>query len=398
MAFYKFTAKDKSNKRIKGVIEAPTKMDARKQLRAKGFKQIENLSVSKDAAKDNRLRRLSLKDKIDFTQTFQTLHRAGVPIIESLLFLGNEASSVSIRNISNAIRQEILEGATFAGTIAKYTNIFDKIYIGLVKAGEDSGEMDKTLGRLAELLNKQASINTRVFGAMLYPVFVVVLAVVIFVVMVVFVFPKFAEAFSSTGKALPPITQFCIDLGNNIKGFWYLYIIGVVGFVFLCIQLPKWPSSRKILDRWALKIPVINDLVVKSNFSNYLSVLLVAYNAGIPIVDSLYLSTLTLTNVVLKEALEGVSKKVQQGAQMSGAMKSSGVVPKMVTFMVSTGEQSGRLGELLENAVSFIDQELDKAIDVMTKMMEPLLIVVIGVIVLFLALALYLPLFGMADV
>jgi type IV pilus assembly protein PilC len=301
--------------------------------------------------------------------------------------LGNEASSVGIRNISNAIRQEILEGSTFAGTIAKYTNIFDRIYIGLVKAGEDSGEMDKTLGRLAELLNKQASINTRVFGAMLYPVFVVV-----------FVFPKFAEAFSSTGKALPPITQFCIDLGNNIKGFWYLYIIGVVGFVFLCIQLPKWPSSRKILDRWALKIPVINDLVVKSNFSNYLSVLLVAYNAGIPIVDSLYLSTLTLTNVVLKDALEGVSKKVQQGAQMSGAMKSSGVVPKMVTFMVSTGEQSGRLGELLENAVSFIDQELDKAIDVMTKMMEPLLIVVIGVIVLFLALALYLPLFGMADV
>ncbi len=398
MPFYKYSAKDKNNKRVKSVVEAPSKLEAKRLLKSKGFKQIENLTVSKNAAKDNKLRKLSLKEKIDFTQTFQTLHRAGVPIIEGLLFLGAEAATPGIRNISNAIRQEILEGSTFAGTVAKYTNIFDRIYIGLVKAGEDSGEMDKTMGRLADLLNKQASINGRVIGAMLYPVFVVILAVVIFIVMIVFVFPKFAEAFSSTGKPLPPITQFCISLGNNIKDMWYVYIIAAVALVWLIMQLPKWKTTREILDKWALKIPVISNLVVQSNFSNYLSVLLVAYNAGIPIVDSLYLSTLTLTNVVLKDALERVSKKVQQGAQMSQAMKNSGVVPKMVNFMVATGEQSGRLGELLENAVTFIDQELDKAIDVMTKMMEPLLICVIGVIVLFLALALYLPLFGMADV
>jgi len=397
MAFYKYVAKDGSNRVIKGIIEAPTKVEAKRQLRLKGYRKILEVNVSRDAAKDNKLRRLTLKEKIDFTQTFQILHKAGVPIIESLKFLGNEAATPGIRSIANAVRQEILGGSTFAGTIAKYTNIFDRIYIGLVKAGEDSGEMDKTLGRLAELLCKQAAINTRVVGALLYPVFVVLLALVIFVVMIVFIFPKFAEAFSSTGKPLPPITQFCIDLGTNMKSFWYIYVLAAVLIAWLCVNLPKWPASRKVLDKWALKIPVISNLVIKANFSNYLSVLLVSYNAGIPIVDSLYLSTLTLTNVVLKDALEGVSKKVQQGAHMSQAMKSSNVVPKMVDFMVATGEQSGRLGELLDNAVVFIDQELDKAIDIMTKMMEPLLIVVIGAIVLFLALALYLPLFGMAD-
>jgi len=396
MGFYKYSAKERSGKKVKGFVEASTKMEAFKQLKSKGLKNI-TLQVSKTAGGD-KLKALSLKEKIDFTQTFQTLHKAGVPIIESLMFIGNEAASVKIRNIASTVRQAIMEGGTFAGTIGKYPHIFDEIYKGLVQAGEDSGELDKTLERLSELLKKQASIKGKVIGALLYPVFVVVLAIVIVIVMVVFVFPKFADVFATTGRELPPITKMCISLGNSITGYWWLYIVVIIFAAFLMKKAMVWRPSREIIDKVSLKIPIIDQLLIKANFSNFLTVLLVAYNAGIPIVNCISLSNLTLTNIVLKDALTQAGVKVSQGTQLSLALKASDVVPKMIVFMISTGEQSGRLGELLENAVYFIDQELDKAVDVMTKMMEPLLIIVIGFIVLFLALAFYLPLFGMAQV
>jgi len=394
MGFYKYSGakgKEKGN----GIVEAKNQREAITKVRSMGYKNIK-LQVSKSGP-DGKLRPLSLNEKIDFTQTFQILNQAGVPIIEALVFIGNDAASPRTRSMAHAIRQDILEGGTFSNSVAKYPQIFDKIFTGLVKAGEDSGELDKTLGRLAELLKKQSAIKGKVVGAMLYPVFVIVLALVIVIIMVVFVFPKFAETFAQTGRALPPITQACISLGTSIIKYWWAYIAGSVGFVWFCIKSFEWPRTRAFIDRWSLKVPVFNNLVLKSNFSNFLTVLLVAYNAGIPIVDCIYLSNMTLTNGVLRDALAKANQKVQQGAQLSLALKASSVVPKMVVFMISTGEQSGRLSDLLENAVYFIDQELDKAVDVVTKMMEPLLIVVIGFIVLFMALAFYLPLFGLSQ-
>ncbi len=396
MGFYNYVANKKGSKeKAKGNIEAKSQREALIKVKSLGYTNV-RLQPAKGPAQ-TKLSSLSLTEKIDFTQTFQTLNAAGVPIIESLIFISNDATSARVRTMAQTVRQEILEGGTFAGTVAKYPQVFDKIYAGLVKAGEDSGEMDKTLGRLSDLLKKQSATKGKVISALLYPVFVMVLAVVIVLVMVIFVFPKFAETFAQTGRELPPITQMCISLGESIIKYWYVYIAVTVGSVFLMLKSVSWPPSRAIIDKAALKVPLINNLILKSNFSNFLTVLLVAYNAGIPIVDCIYLSNLTLTNGVLRDALNKANLKVQQGAQLSTALKAANVVPKMVIFMISTGEQSGRLSELLENSVYFIDQELDKAVDIMTKMMEPLLIVVIGVIVLFMALAFYLPLFGLSQ-
>ncbi len=396
MGYYRYSANKKRSRKVdKGVIEAKNQREALVKLKKQGFINI-HLQVSKNGA-DNSVKPLSLKEKIDFTQTFQTLHQSGIPIIESLVFIGNDSTSKRIRTIATSLRQEIMEGATFAGTIAKYTNIFDKIYIGLVKAGEDSGEMDKTLGRLSALLKKQSAVKNKVIGALLYPVFVIILAIIIVLVMVTFVFPEFAKTFAQTGRELPAITQACITLGTSIQDYWYLYISGAAIAVYLMIKSVSWGPSRAFLDKLALKVPLINNLILKSDFSNFLTVLLVAYNAGIPIVDCVYLANLTITNGVIHAALNNANLKVQQGAQLSVALKSVEIIPNMITFMISTGEQSGRLNDLLENAVYFIDEELDKAVDIVTKMMEPLLIVVIGFIVLFMALAFYLPLFGLSQ-
>ena len=397
MTVYEYAAFDSNQKPIKGRIEADSAKEARAKIKDLGF-TADKITATKAGTleKASQLRALSLNEKIEFTKTFQTLHQAGVPIMEGLIFMGNDASSPRIRAIAKAIRAEILQGNTYAGTIAKYPHIFDKIYIGLTRAGEDTGEMDKTLTRLAALLKKQQETKNKVISALSYPVFVLVLAIVIVLVMVTFVFPKFAEVFESTGKALPPITQACMDLGSFIKGYWFVCIAGTIGAIFGVMKLFEWEPSRQIIDKTLMRTPILQDLVLKSNFSNFLTVLLVAYEAGIPIVDCLHLSSLTLDNYVMRVAMNKATLRVQQGSQLSAAMKSTEITPKMILFMISTGEQTGRLGDLLGNAVEFIDQELDKVIDLMTKMMEPALIIVIGGIVMFMALAFYLPLFGLS--
>lgn len=396
MAFYSYIAYTKNKRKVTGTVEANSKLEAKEKVRSLGYKPIQ-VAISKNAAKDNKMRPLSLKEKIEFTQTFKTLNQAGVPIVESLMFLGNDGSTANIRAMCKTLRQEILQGSTFAGAVAKHPNVFDKVYIGLCKAGEDSGEMDKTLGRLAELLLKQSQIKSKVTSAMMYPVFVITLALLIVTVMIVFVFPKFKDMFEQTGRSLPPITQACIDLGDFMRAYWYICIIGVIVFCFLVYKAFTVEKSKKIIDKYLLMIPVIKDLILKSNFSNFLTILLVAYEAGIPILNCLHLSVMALTNHVLKTGMAKTASAVQEGVNLSSALKSTGLVPKMIVFMISTGEQSGRLGDLLENVVDFIDKELDKIVGIMTQMMEPLMLVIIGGIVLFMALAFYLPLFNLSG-
>ena len=211
--------------------------------------------------------------------------------------------------------------------------------------------------------------------------------------MLLFVFPAFKDMFAQQDKALPMITAMMISAGDYMKEYWYTIPFFIVFFVGFVIMVNKWQPAKNLMDKFVLKIPLFNNLILYSNYSNFLSVMSVSYDAGIPIVDCLHLGVVTLTNSVMKNKISAAIVKVQQGLQVSQAMKSTKMVPKMLLFMVSTGEQSGRLGDMLEKAVNFLDKTLDGIIDTMTKMIEPIMLIVIGGIVLVMALALYLPLF-----
>lgn len=181
--------------------------------------------------------------------------------------------------------------------------------------------------------------------------------------------------------------------GDYLKTYWFTIPIFVVAVFAFCFLMINWQPARNILDKVVLKVPLLNNLILYSNYSNFLSVLSVSYDAGIPVVDCLHLAVITLTNSVMKNKMSGAIVKVQQGMQVSQALKSTGIVPKMLLFMIATGEQSGRLGDMLEKGVNFLDRTLDAIIDTLTKMIEPIMLIVIGSIVLVMALALYLPLF-----
>ncbi len=394
MPIYSYTALKAGKEVVRGEVTASNLKDARDVIRKMGLVPTKineyNDAKQKKAAS---ISGLSLSEKIDFISTLQILLQSGIPAVESLMFMEQEAAKAKIRNVSKILKTQIMAGSTFADTLGRYPQVFGYIFIGLVKAGEESGELEKTLGRIRDLLSKQAAIKGKVIGTLMYPMFVIVMAFIIIIVMLVFVFPAFKEMFESQDKALPFITTMMINAGDYLKTYWYTIPIFVAAFVSFCVVCVKWQPAKNILDKIVLKVPLLNNLILYSNYSNFLSVLSVSYDAGIPIVDCLHLAVITLTNSVLRNKMSNAIVKVQQGLQVSQALKATKVVPRMLLFMIATGEQSGRLGDMLEKGVNFLDRTLDSIIDTMTKMIEPIMLLVIGSIVLVMALALYLPLF-----
>lgn len=397
MPVYNYVALKNNKDVVRGKVEAENHREARSIIRKMSLlpTQIsEDVKASSGTIIAKKLPKMSLQDKIDFTSTFQILVQSGIPVIEALMFLENDAAKAKLRNIAKELRRQIIAGSTFADTIAKYPKIFGQIYIGLVRAGEDSGELEKTLERLLELQKKEAAIKGKVIGTLMYPAFVIVLAIVIVTIMLVFVFPAFKDMFDNLGKELPPITAFLMNIGLTLRTYWILIPVIFVSLAASVYTAFAWQTSKRLIDKYVLRIPLLSALIEYSNFSNFVAVMQVAYEAGIPIIDCLYLSNITLTNYTLQTKLNEATTKVQQGQHLSLALRSVGVMPKMILFMIATGEQSGRLGDMLFQATVFIDKKLDAIIDTLTKMIEPLMLIVIGGIVLVLALALYLPLFS----
>lgn len=402
MARYNYTAyKNGTNDIVKGQVEASNLREARTEIRSMGYTPTsiieENAPVKKDKGSKKavtKMPKMGLSEQIDFTSTLQILAAAGIPIIESLLFIENDAAKLKMRQVAAELRRQIMNGGTFAGTIAKYPEQFGHVYIGLVKTGEDAGELEKTLDRLLELLNKQANIRTKVIGTLMYPAFVILLAIFIVIVMLVFVFPVFKDMFDQMGMQLPLVTEILMNLGITLKTNWYIIPLGFAGAAFGINFLFKWKPSKWKIDEYVLKVPLLSKLIQFSNFANFIAVMQVAYDAGVPILECLYLANMTLTNHTLEKRVEEATVKIQQGQHLSAALRATRTMPKMILFMIATGEQSGRLGDMLGQAVSYIDKALDNIIDMMTKMIEPIMLVVIGTIVLVLASALYLPLFA----
>lgn len=401
MEIYNYEALRDGREIVKGKIEAEDVQDARDKVRKLGFtptkvyeERYTRDSKTGTTVATGQMKALSLNEKIELTSTLQILASSGIPMIESLLFIENDAAKLKIRLVAKELRTQIMGGASFSDTLAKYPQQFGQIYIGLCKAGEDSGELERTLDRLLEILNKQSNIKGKVIGTLMYPMFVIILAVIIVLVMLMFVFPVFKEMFDNMGKELPWITATLMAIGLFLKQFWYLVPLMLGSVAAMFIYLFRWEPSRRKIDEWSLEIPLLKDLVQYSNFANFIAVMQVAYDAGVPIVECLYLSVLTLTNYTLKEKIDSATTLVQQGQHLSVALRSTNSVPKMILFMIATGEQSGRLGDMLLQATRYIDKKLDDIVDTLTKMIEPLMLIVIGSIVLTLALALYLPLFG----
>ena len=269
MPIYNYEALKNGKEVVKGEVTASDLKDARDIIRKMGLVPTKINETSTNKSKQlGSVRSMSLTEKIDFISTLQILLQSGVPAVESLMFMEQEAAKKNIRAISKMLKVQIMAGCSLADTLARFPQIFGYIFIGLVKAGEEAGELEKTLGRIRDLLTKQDNIKGKVIGTLMYPMFVVILASLIVIVMLVFVFPAFKEMFAQQEKPLPWITATMISAGDFLREFWYTIPLFIIAFAMFWYIIVNWEPARKVLDKILLKIPFLNSLILFSNFSN----------------------------------------------------------------------------------------------------------------------------------
>jgi type IV pilus assembly protein PilC len=329
-----------------------------------------------------------------FTRQLATLVDAGLPLLKSLHVLQRQEKVPQFRAALQGMAESVEGGSTFAEALAQYPNVFTQFYINMVKAGEASGALQAILTRLAEFMEKSQKIKNKVKGAMVYPMVVLVMAVVILAVLMVFVIPKFKEIFDDLlqGRGLPLLTQMVIGASEFMIKQWYIGLIVIVALVFSFKTLSKTATGQQALDRIKLKIPVFGTLLQKTAIGNFSRTLGTLLTGGVPILQALNIVREVTNNAVLSKAVATVHDSVKEGETIVVPLEASGVFPSMVVSMIQVGEETGALPEMLMKIAETYDDEVDTAVEALTSVIEPIMIILLAVIVGTIVIAMFLPL------
>ena len=337
------------------------------------------------------------RDLMVFTRQFATMIDAGLPIVQSLDILGQQTENKLLKSTLQTIRRDVESGLTLADALKRHPKIFDDLYINMVTAGEEGGVLNTVLNRVAIFIEKANKLKKKVKGAMIYPCAIVAVAVIVVAVLMIFVIPVFAELYGSMGKALPVPTQICINISNWFVAYWYVLIIAGVG-IFMSISFYyKTPPGRMQIDGLLLRMPIIGDLLRKvavARFSQNMALLL---SSGVPILDGLAITGRTAGNKVVEKAIMDSRVSISKGNTVAEPLRESKIFPPLVCQMVAVGESTGGLDGMLKKVAELYEEEVDDAVNNLTAMMEPMIMVVLGVILGGLVIAMYLPIFQMGS-
>jgi type II secretory pathway component PulF len=397
--------------RMTGVINASSEKEARELLREQELmptkiKIIQN-TLNKNGNKPSimagfqefigKFQGVGLKDKIIFSRNMTMMIRAGIPVTEALMYFENYCKNPKFKDIINAIRRDVLSGYSLSQAMAKHTKVFDDVYVNITQAGERSGELEETMTRMTDLLIKQDKLKGKVISAMVYPAVVVGIMVLVLMVMFLFVIPTFVDVYAKMGVKLPLITQIMVAISVFLRDYWFVSFPMIGASCFGLFKFFTSETGKLFTDRFSLKIPVVSELVSYVSNSHFVSTMHVGFSAGLPILDALFLSTQTVQNTVIKAAFSQVGIQIQTGQKLAVALSQTGHVPDIVLLMLSIGEESGELEKMLENSFEYLEEEVNQRVEILTALMEPLLLLVLGAIVCALALSIYMPLYGMYD-
>lgn len=391
---------NRKGQKVQGEIEADNLTIARQLLERQGF----SLKTLKPKPKDlleyipALQEKVKEKDLVLFTRQFSTMIDAGLPIIQCLEILRDQTENKAFRKVLRALKKDVEEGATFSEALRKHPKVFDQLFVNLVAAGEAGGILDATLTRLAAYLEKVASLKKKVRGAMTYPAIVVAIAIIVIAVILIYVIPVFAGLFRDAGVALPTLTLVVMNLSDFVKNYIHWMILGVVMLGFLFQRFRKTPRGRDLTDRIFLKVPVFGMLIKKVALARVTRTLGTMLGSGVPILESMELVAATSGNTVIEKAVRQAQQAVSQGKTLSEPLSESGIFPPMVIHMVSVGEATGALDSMLAKVADFYDEEVDATVEALTSLLEPMLIVFLGVTIGGLLVAMYMPIFQLADV
>ncbi len=404
MAMFRWQGIGPRGETLQGEMEAPSAEAVVARLRTQRIRpRIDRIQEKgKGFNKDIKLPQFGTgvkpKDIVIFTRQLATMIDSGLPIVQALDILGQQTQNQNFAKIIKKIKQDVEGGETFSAALSKYPKVFDNLYTNMVSAGEIGGILDTILSRLCAYMEKAVKLKGKIKGAMIYPISIVTVAVGVTAVLLIFVIPVFADMFSSFGKALPLPTQIAINLSYATIAYAKYLLAAIGGMVFGVRSFYRTEKGRLSIDGLLLKLPIFGDLIRKAGVARFTRTLSTLLSSGVPVLDALYITGKTAGNKVIEQAIMASRQTISQGKTLVEPLTESGVFPSMVCQMISVGETTGALDTMLSKIADFYDDEVDSAVTNLTSLMEPFVIVFLGVVIGGLVIAMYLPIFKLGAI
>jgi type IV pilus assembly protein PilC len=398
MPIYKWEGKTSKGAIKKGEMEGPNEAAIRIHLRQ------QNIVPTKISSKGKEITfSLPFKKKVKqravaiFTRQLATMIDAGLPLVQSLEILSSQQEDKIFKNIIREIREDVEGGSTFAGALKKHPVTFNELYTNLVVAGEEGGILDTILTRLANYIEKSEALKKKVKSALIYPATIVGVAVIVVAILMIFVIPVFENLFKSSGQALPLPTLIVVTLSKLIKKYVVILIPALVLLVFLFRKYYQTENGKVVVDRLLLKIPVFGSLLKKVAVARFSRTLGTLVSSGVPILDGLSIVSRTSGNKTIEAAILNARSSIREGETIAEPLNRSGIFPPMVIQMISVGESTGALDSMLSKIADFYEEEVDIAVANLTSLLEPFLMIFLGVVIGGVVISMYLPIFSMAS-
>ncbi len=399
MPEFVWKAKSSAGMVVKGEMTAPNEFAVTARLKRMKFDNIKVKKKPKDIFENVSFLqpKVPTKEIVIFTRQFATMIDAGLPLIQCLEILANQQQNRTFKNVLTDIKRSVEGGNTLADSLHKHPKIFDDLFVNLVRAGEAGGVLDTILRRLSTFLEKSEALKRKVKGALVYPVVMLIVAVAVVAILLVFVIPVFKEMFAGAGQKLPAPTLFVIGLSEFVRDYiiHMIVVLGLIGYGLR--RYIKTPRGRQVFDSLLLKMPGLGDLIQKVSVARFCSTLGTMLSSGVPIMDALAVTAKTAGNVVVEKAVMSARKAVGEGRFMADPLMETGVFPGMVTRMIAVGEATGALDAMLAKISEFYESEVDTAVQSLTQLLEPIMIVFLGGVCGGMVIAMYLPIFSMAG-
>ena len=398
MPAFTYTARALNGDLKTATIEAPNRDEVIAQLRKQRLNVVK-IDEKKEAekAKQKKAGKISMRDIVIFTRQFSTMINAGLPLVQALDILAKQSENKALKDVTLSVVFDVESGHTVADALRKHPKAFSDLYVNMVAAGEAGGILDTILMRLATFMEKNDALIRKVKGAMIYPGVIMSVAAIAIVVLLIFVIPNFEKMFASVGLALPLPTRIVIGMSKFLQGYWYICIGAIYGAFFAFKKYYATNDGKLVIDRLMLKAPVLGDVLRKSSVSRFTRTLGTLIGSGVSILEGLEITAKTAGNRVISDAIMESRASIAGGETIAAPLQKSQVFPPMVISMIAVGEQTGGLDEMLSKIADFYDEEVDAAVSGLLSMMEPLMIVFLGVVVGGMVVAMYLPIFDMIN-
>jgi type IV pilus assembly protein PilC len=389
--------KDRKGNKSKGEVSGTNLALVKAQLRKQGI--IPNKVKKKPKPLFGGSKKITPFEIAMFTRQMATMMKAGVPLVQSFDIVTDGLENQGLRELVSAVRNDIASGTSFANALRRHPKHFDDLYCNLVDSGEKAGALETMLARIATYLEKTEILKKKVKKAMTYPAAIVVVAIIVTAILLVKVVPQFQSLFDGFGAELPVFTQFIVAISDWMQKWWFIVLLGIIGFIYLFKEaIRRSQRFSDIIDKYVLKLPVVGEILDKSAVAKFGRVLSTTFAAGVPLVDALESVAGATGNAIYRDAVMKIRDDVSSGTQLQASMKETGVFPVMAVQLTSIGEESGNLDEMLEKVADHYESVVDDMVDNLTALMEPMIMVVLGVLVGGLIIGMYLPIFQMGQV